>query len=233
MYRGDSFGEMAAKGLKVGERNRKRSATIVARSSATEMIVVERKDFALLADMDLVYSVRRCVDVLKCDPNNRMPEAVEVLVHFVRHVRILSVHAVTALGSCFWEQIHFFQQLDETQLTRLCRVMRYRTINELMPVFEEGSESDAFYVVLSGVVTLHRRPDATEEANSSALRSGMSDVKWNNDSARARLAAFSGTGSSEVLPDACDIDNAIENNYGPLTMMLTAGDTLGEVCLSM
>jgi CRP-like cAMP-binding protein len=89
--------------------------------------------------------------VLATDPDSRSADAIETLVHSVRHLK-------------------FFQVQQADIQARLCRVMRYGVAQPEQIICRQGDEGTKFFVILSGSVSIHVADPAAASGSAQAMK---------------------------------------------------------------
>eukprot|EP00753_Platysulcus_tardus_P014074 PLAT4018.1.p1 GENE.PLAT4018.1~~PLAT4018.1.p1 ORF type:complete len:1741 (+),score=733.12 PLAT4018.1:741-5225(+) len=114
--------------------------------------------------------------------------------------------------------VGFLQQLPESKLRALCRVLKYRTCEQGEMVFQQGDVGDVFYVILTGLV--HVRKQSDKEALASA-------IDFFDDMVKSALAeGVVVTRSILGLPP-----DKVDATLGPTLCTLEDGDSFGEAAV--
>ncbi|KAK9830455.1 hypothetical protein WJX72_011866 [[Myrmecia] bisecta] len=138
LHTGDSFGERAL--TAAGER---RTATAIA-SQPTQCMVLDKRDYLRLNSgraKSQCSGVDNLRTLLRIKPWHRKEEDIDSL--------LTELQAANLFG--------FTKSMDPRLHRNICRNAQYLRKNKDEVLFAQGAKGDAFYVILSGTVSLHIR----------------------------------------------------------------------------
>ena len=115
----------------------------------------------------------------------------------------------------------FFSTMDPLLLQEICKVAKYRNIAADTPVFLQGDAPDAFYVILTGTLSVHLMPDA--DTDTLGKPGPPNQARTQSGGGRERRASIRPRRGS-VFSDPSAI-------YGPRVAILTSGQSFGELAL--
>jgi CRP-like cAMP-binding protein len=198
------------------------SITVVA--DPTEGMCVLVMDFLLFTRFiyprrkTLCFAPSHCIKILGTDSIKRTPEQLEMVRRFVA-------------------RIAFFQQLSKEHQLELCRAMRterhYQKVNSVKKsglgkknsgkhigstgdarvIFQEGWTGNNFYVIVSGVVSVHQQLTKKEQ-----------EIKKQKEEEYPDQTA-------QYYTDVAKRFHRHESSYGPAVAELRHGDSFGEQAL--
>ena len=148
----------------------------------------------------LCWAPSHCMDILAMKPKDRTDGNLELVRRFVA-------------------RIPFFQQLSRKHQIDLCRVMgqeKHESTANHRVIFQEGWPGDMFYVIVSGVVSVHQRLDQNENNDND---NGNGDKNQSQDSPAFLTDVAQRFHHPSLLP------------FGPAVAELRHGDSFGEKAL--
>ena len=146
----------------------------------------------------LCWAPSHCMEILALEPKDRTTGNLELVRRFVA-------------------RIPFFQQLSRNHQIDLCRVMkeeRHESSQSHRVIFQEGWPGDKFYVIVSGVVSVHQRLVQTETNNEEDQKEDQEQKKSQETNVAQRF------------------HHEKTSKYGPAVAELRHGDSFGASALN-
>ena len=187
---GDSFGERALM------RNEPREFTAITKAP-TEIMVVEKKvfDSMVAACGKTMFAADALVAMLKVPPSRRDDATVETLCQLTKGNKFLS-------------------GLPRSIHEELCKAMTYAKCNKDSVVFYQGDVGDSFYIIITGTLSVHVKPQDNDKKESKKDRRKSSMI--------AEMALAAAQRNSLTDPTAI---------FGPSVALVRSGDSFGELSL--
>ena len=147
LHEGDSFGEMAFLS------SAPRDCTIICRQDARLMTVL-KKDFTnamsnLDFDQKLLFMPEKIMQLLHKVGADRTEDDLNAVVSMTRHIK-------------------FFNSMPLAQHKDICKVMKCEKLRADEVIVQQGDPGDAFFIILTGHVSVHYIPSKNLDENLSA-----------------------------------------------------------------